>query len=334
MVPMAPSQSTQPPANSLCNTLLPDCCRRADSAALKTCTCQFLVQPVAFTHPKPSFHASWAAALALRERLPLVYSDSGPWEIPCTIKVGVVHVEESKSLCPRVRRHAVPQPVATNSLDSERHPQRTSRFTAEPGRRIICGLLLALSTLGVSSCHSAAYYYYKFPEYTYAGRPVPPSKLAQRVMIGVTANGSSGSLQIVDALRDIRSNVEDTIPSFQISGYSSGYPGTIFSFPSELRGYVYSNSDGSLTNINYSTEASSGLGRHLPVGLQRSRRASDVYPLLRGRRGRRHPRDHRQLDGATTGSTSRTSSRSWSIPGTRLRWPWCATPTCSTGSSS
>ena len=126
------------------------------------------------------------------------------------------------------------------------------------GVKVICGLLLALSTLGVSSCHSAAYYYYKFPEYTYAGRPIPPSKLAERVMIGVTANGSTGSLQIVDALRDIRSNVENTIPSFQISGYSSGYPGTILSFPAETRGFVYSNSDGSLTNINYSTEASSG----------------------------------------------------------------------------
>jgi hypothetical protein len=126
------------------------------------------------------------------------------------------------------------------------------------GFKVVCGLLLALSTLGVSSCHSAAYYYYKFPQYTYAGRPIPPSKLAERVMIGVSANGSSGSLQIVDALRDIRSNVEDTIPQFQISGYSSGYPGTIISFPSETRAYVYSNSDGSLTNINYSTEASAG----------------------------------------------------------------------------
>jgi hypothetical protein len=131
-------------------------------------------------------------------------------------------------------------------------------FPSGVGFRVVCGLLLALSTLGISSCHSASYYYYKFPEYTYAGRPIPPSKLAERVMIGVTANGSSGSLQIVDALRDIRSNVEDTIPGFSISGYSSGYPGTILSFPAELRGYVYSNSDGSLTNINYSTEASSG----------------------------------------------------------------------------
>ncbi|HEY4382767.1 MAG TPA: hypothetical protein VGN01_20655, partial [Acidobacteriaceae bacterium] len=122
----------------------------------------------------------------------------------------------------------------------------------------MCGVLLALSSFGLSSCHSAAYYYYKFPEFNYAGRPIPPSKLAQRVMIGVSANGSSGSLQIVDALRDIRSNVEDTIPNFSISGYASGSPGTILNYPSELRAYVYSSSDGSLTNINYSTEASGG----------------------------------------------------------------------------
>ncbi len=126
------------------------------------------------------------------------------------------------------------------------------------GFRLLCGLLLAVSSLALSSCHSAAYYYYKFPEYNYAGRPVPPSKLAQRVMIGVSANGSSGSLQIVDASRDIRSNVEDTIPFYSIGGYSSGYPGTIMNFPSEMRGYVYSNSDGTLSSINYSSETSSG----------------------------------------------------------------------------
>jgi hypothetical protein len=124
--------------------------------------------------------------------------------------------------------------------------------------QIVCGLLLALTTVGISGCHSDAYYYYKFPEYTYAGRPIPPSQLAQRVMIGVTANGSSGNLQIVDALRDIRSNVENTIPGFAIKGYTSGYPGTILNFPAELRGYVYSSSDGTLTNINYSTESSLG----------------------------------------------------------------------------
>jgi hypothetical protein len=77
-------------------------------------------------------------------------------------------------------------------------------------------------------------------------------------MIGYSFNGSSGSLAIVDGLRDIRSNIEDTIPAFSIRGYSSGYPGTILNFPAEVRGYVYSNSDGSLVNINYSTEASAG----------------------------------------------------------------------------
>jgi len=151
-----------------------------------------------------------------------------------------------------------PEALSEASLVQAASTQDKPLYVSGAGRRIICGVLLALSSLGLSSCHSAAYYYYKFPEYNYAGRPIPPSKLAERVMIGVTANGSSGSLQIVDALRDLRSNVEDTIPSFSISGYSSGYPGTIMNFPAELRGYVYSNSDGSLTNINYSTEASAG----------------------------------------------------------------------------
>jgi hypothetical protein len=139
--------------------------------------------------------------------------------------------------------------------------------------RAIYALLLAFAVLGLSSCHSAAYYYYKFPADNFAGRPVPPSKLAQRVMIGITANGSNGLLQIVDASRDIRSNVQDTVPFFAIAGYSSGFPGTILSFPSELRGYVYSNSDGSLTNINYSTESTSG-----PVGTFQSGSSSVALP--------------------------------------------------------
>jgi hypothetical protein len=89
----------------------------------------------------------------------------------------------------------------------------------------------------------------------------------------VSANGSFGSLQIVDALRDIRSNVENTIPTFQISGYSAGLPTTIFNFPSELRGYVYSSNDGNLANIDYSTEASKG-----PVGSFQSGTSSIAIP--------------------------------------------------------
>ncbi len=133
-------------------------------------------------------------------------------------------------------------------------PASRSHFVPQ----VLFGLMLAFATLGLTACHSAQYYYYKFPASTYAGRPVPPSKLAQRVMIGYSFNGSSGSLAIVDGSRDIRTNVEDTIPSFSISGYSSGYPSTIINYPAEVRGYVYSSSDGSLVNINYSTEASAG----------------------------------------------------------------------------
>lgn len=128
------------------------------------------------------------------------------------------------------------------------------------GKQALCGLLLAFATIGLSACHSASYYYYKFPAYTFADRPIPPSKLANRVMISVGnagLSGSGGSLAIVDALRDIRNNVENTIPSFSISGYSAGMPTQIYSFPEEIVGYVYSAAapSGSLQVINYGTEA-------------------------------------------------------------------------------
>ena len=124
--------------------------------------------------------------------------------------------------------------------------------------RLVCALLIAITSLTLASCHSSAYYYYKFPEFTFADRPIPPSKLANRVMVGVSVNGGQGSLQILDGLRDIRSNVQNTIKSFAITGYSSGYPDHIFNFPEEVRAYVYSDSDGSLFNINYSSESSTG----------------------------------------------------------------------------
>jgi hypothetical protein len=118
----------------------------------------------------------------------------------------------------------------------------------------------------MSSCHSDDYLAYKFPQYTFANRPVPPSLLANRVMVGVTANGStSGSLQILDALRDIRSNIEDTIPSFSISGYSSGYPDMILNFPAEITGYVYSNTLGDIQVINYGKEAVTGSAGTFPA---------------------------------------------------------------------
>jgi len=153
--------------------------------------------------------------------------------------------------------------------------QPVDKRPAGPSRllKLLCFAAMVAGTLGLSSCHSAQYYYYKFPEFNFAGRPVPPSKLAQRVMIAVSANGTFGSLQIVDAKRDIRNNVENTIANFQINGYSSGLPTTIFNFPSEIRGYVYSNSDGSLVNIDYGGEAAKG-----PVGTFQSGTSSIAIP--------------------------------------------------------
>jgi hypothetical protein len=133
--------------------------------------------------------------------------------------------------------------------------------------RIVSGLLISAAVLGITSCGTK---YYKFPEYTFANRPVPPSKLANRVMVAITINGTQGSLQILDALRDIRSTIFDPNSSFHISGYASGYPNRIFNFPEQIKGYVYSNSDGSLNIIDYGKESTSGSGGTLPT------KASDI----------------------------------------------------------
>ncbi len=137
-----------------------------------------------------------------------------------------------------------------------------SPFTNSFRAQCFTGILIALATLGLSSCGQQ---FYRFPQYTFAGRPIPPSQLANRVMVSVTVNGSTGSLQILDALRDIRNNVQDTIRQFSISGYGSGLPTLILNFPEQVRGYVYSDTDGSLTLINYSTEAASGTVGTLPA---------------------------------------------------------------------
>lgn len=128
--------------------------------------------------------------------------------------------------------------------------------------QFFCGLLIAAVTVGLASCGTR---YYKFPEFTFANRPIPPSKLDTRVMVGLTINGTQGSLQILDAKRDIRSNIFDPNTSFHISGYASGFPNMIFNFPEQVRGYVYSNTDGSLFNIDYGKEASTGSAGTFPT---------------------------------------------------------------------
>ncbi len=126
---------------------------------------------------------------------------------------------------------------------------------------ILCGLLLTLATIGLTACRVL----YKVPEYNFGGRPTPPSLLFERVLVGVTANGTQGFLEILDGLRDIRGNIQDTKQSFTISGYSSGYPGQIYNFPEQSRGFVYSRSDGTFTAINYGTESGGGPAAAFPA---------------------------------------------------------------------
>ena len=143
---------------------------------------------------------------------------------------------------------------------------KRSVFTKSLRARIFCGLLIAFATAALSSCHSNDYLAYKFPQYTYANRPVPPSLLANRVMVSVTSDGAnSGGLEILDALRDIRNNIENTKTSFSISGYSSGYPNRILNFPAEITGYVYSNTLGDVQIVNYGTESVTGSAGSFPA---------------------------------------------------------------------
>ena len=121
---------------------------------------------------------------------------------------------------------------------------------------IASGILLAAATLALTACSRTILY--NTPEYNYAGRPIPPSKLLARVLATYTANGSAGGAVMLDGDRDLRGNVQNTIKNFPISGFSEGYPGTILNFPEQLVGYVYSLNDGNLTAINYSKETGSG----------------------------------------------------------------------------
>src|SRR5580704_12820815 len=85
-------------------------------------------------------------------------------------------------------------------------------------------------------------------------------------MISVTSNGTStGSLQIVDAKRDLRSNIQNTRTSFSISGYASGFPNLILNFPAEITGFVYSNTQGDIQIVNYGKESVTGSAGTFPA---------------------------------------------------------------------
>jgi len=91
----------------------------------------------------------------------------------------------------------------------------------------------------------------------FAGRVLPPSGIANRVLIAIQ-NPSSvtrGALQFVDAYYDIRSSADNKTPMFSISGFSAALPTTIQNMPEEQMAAVYGSGDGSLTLINYAKES-------------------------------------------------------------------------------
>ena len=137
--------------------------------------------------------------------------------------------------------------------------------------RTVLGLLAGLLlTLGVAGCKAPLYYY---TQNQFAGRAVPPSGLQQRVLAAYTNGGGGGGAEILDGLRDLRSNIQNTIPSFAISGYSGALPTQIINYPEEQAGYILDSSNGTLTQVNYATERSgsaifsntTGLGANPPL---------------------------------------------------------------------
>ena len=102
----------------------------------------------------------------------------------------------------------------------------------------------------------------------FAGRVLPPSGLANRVLIAVQnpSPASGGTLGFVDAYYDIRYkyNSTNTAPAFSISGYSGSLPISIQNMPEEQMGAIYGYGDGSLTFVNYATEAITGNASGLP----------------------------------------------------------------------
>jgi hypothetical protein len=127
---------------------------------------------------------------------------------------------------------------------------KNHRFAAQ----LIAGIFLTAFTLALTACHTL----YKVPEFNFAGRPIPPSQLLERVMATYTNGGSSGGALILDAKHDLRGNIQNTKPSFPIAGVSATEPTTILNFPEQTHGYVLSATNGQLIGVNYSTEAGTG----------------------------------------------------------------------------
>jgi hypothetical protein len=119
-------------------------------------------------------------------------------------------------------------------------------------RSLVFSALAALVTAGIlAGCGNNFYF---------AGRVLPPSGIANRVLIAVQnpSTASKGVLEFVDAFYDIRQSFNDKIPGFSISGYTGALPVTIQNMPEEQAGAVYGSGDGSFGLINYAKESFTG----------------------------------------------------------------------------
>ncbi len=131
---------------------------------------------------------------------------------------------------------------------AERHGVRCLRVL------FVVFALLAVS-LALSACGKSYYF---------AGRPLPPSGILNRVLIAAQISGQ-GSLSLVDGLYDVRHNYKNTVAAFPISGFSpSALPFSIQNLPAEETGLVFANAGGTgqaglLTGVNYATESSAAL---------------------------------------------------------------------------
>ena len=94
----------------------------------------------------------------------------------------------------------------------------------------------------------------------FAGRPLPPSGLINRVLIAVQNPSAftKGGLEIVDGYYDIRSSFDGKTPGFTVSGFSGALPVSIQNMPEEELGAVYGAGDGSLTFVSYAKENTTG----------------------------------------------------------------------------
>ena len=119
-------------------------------------------------------------------------------------------------------------------------------------RSLVFCALAAVVTAGVLAGCGNNYYF--------DGRVLPPSGIANRVLIAIQNPNPStkGSLQFVDAYYDIRQSYNDKIPGFSISGYSGSLPSSIQNMPEEQLGAVYGSGDGSFSQVNYAKENSPG----------------------------------------------------------------------------